>query len=67
MLSSFIFKCNAIDERAFKSLETQVSIIQQKILALHKIKELEDALDDQKSLVLRKSEEINNLNDGYFN
>ena len=67
MLISFIFQCNSIDERAFKGLEKQVSIIQQKILALHKVKELEEALDDQKSLVLRKSEIINNLIEGVFN
>lgn len=67
MLISFIFQCNSIDERAFKGLETQVSIIQQKILALHKVKELEEALDDQKRLVLRKSEIINNLIKGVFN
>ncbi len=67
MLISFIFQCNSIDEKAFKGLVTQVSIIQQKILALHKVKELEEALDDQKSLVLRKSEIINNLIEGVFN
>jgi len=67
LLISFIFQCNSIDEKAFKGLVTQVSIIQQKILALHKVKELEEALDDQKSLVLRKSEIINNLIEGVFN
>ncbi len=67
MLISFIFQCNSIDEKAFKGLVTQVSIIQQKILALHKVKELEEALDDQKSLVLRKSEIINNLIEDVFN
>ena len=58
LLSYFIFQCNAIDERAFKSLETQVGMIQQKILVLHKIKDLEDELEEQKSLTSKKSEEI---------
>lgn len=64
MLSYFTFQCNAIDERAFIKLETQVGMIQQKILVLHKIKDLEDELEEQKSLTSKKSEEIT---DGLFN
>ena len=64
MVLSFAHKYHAIDDRAFRSLENQVGIIQQKILALYKIKELEDALDDQKSLVAKNSKEISELNEG---
>ena len=66
-MSLLIVQYNAIDEKNFKNLEKQVSIIQQKILTLHKIKEIEDTLDDQKSSVLKNKEDISNINDGYFN
>lgn len=65
-MSLLIFQYNAIDEKNFKNLEKQVSIIQQKILTLHKIKEIEDTLDDQKSSMLKNKDDITSLNDGYF-